>query len=258
MKLFACVLLADHFIRCWGGSAGSGSLGDGGNDPQPLPVLVNLPNVTGLALSATSYSACALTEDGSAWCWGSNYNGEVGAGTTGTIYAPVRVKGEAGGAANLVGVRSIAKGGRHTCALTTAGAVYCWGKGNSGQLGNGLDADQALPTQVKDPAGSGTLDGVTALALGDEHSCALLKSGTVACWGRGLSGELGSSGSTNHNLPVVIPLFDRATQISAGGNSTCVVKSDGSAWCWGDNSFAKLGSGTPQGGRTSTPVRFLP
>ena len=103
--------------------------------------------VSGLASGVSAIAAgeghtCALTTSGGLKCWGYNYNGQVGDGTTMQRITPVAVSGLASG------VSAIASGRFHTCALTTAGGLKCWGENNSGELGDGTVTNRATPVAV--------------------------------------------------------------------------------------------------------------
>jgi alpha-tubulin suppressor-like RCC1 family protein len=96
-------------------------------------------------------------------------------------------------------VTAIAAGGSHTCALTTAGAVQCWGSNASGQLGNNSTTNSQLPVAV-----TGLSSDVTAIAAGQSHTCALMTSGAVQCWGDNEDGQLGNNSTTNSSVPVTV------------------------------------------------------
>jgi len=144
----------------------------------------------------------------------------------------------------------VAAGHEHSCAVTRAGAAVCWGANGSGQLGNGSNADSAVPVPV-----SGLGAGVAAISAGADHTCALVAvdGGTsVQCWGRNDHGQLGDGTTTDRSVAVsIVGLPTGATVIAAGALHTCAV-AGGSAWCWGDGSDGQLGNGAAQD--ASTPV----
>ena len=126
-----CAVVAGR-VKCWGTNA-SGQLGDGTNFDRNTPVNISGPSGGVTAITAGSEHTCALTTDGAIWCWGANFSGQLGDGTNVNRNTPVNVSGLS------EGVAAIAAGAEHTCALTTGGAIWCWGANFSGQLGIGTN-----------------------------------------------------------------------------------------------------------------------
>ena len=139
----------------------------------------------------------------------------------------------------------LAVGKSHTCALTSAGTVSCWGSNANGQLGNGTLVDSSVPAQVLNAAGNAPLSGVIAIAAGQDHTCAVTSGGAALCWGDNSEGELGvASSSAKSSLPVAVPgLSNGVAGISAGAGFTCAVTSAGAAECWGEGGSGQLGNG---------------
>jgi alpha-tubulin suppressor-like RCC1 family protein len=232
---YACALLADSTVICWGQSD-FGQLGDGAptTSPPPGSSVTGLTGVT--AISAAFRHACALLSDGTVACWGIDDQGQLGDGAI-SMFAttPVPVAG-------LTGATAIAAGGNHTCALVSGGAVECWGDNSYGQLGNGTTTASPSPTPVTG------LTGATAITTGAFASCALLSSGAVECWGANGSGSLDTS-----TTPALVAKLASATAIAAGDSYTCALLSGGTVQCWGANSSGELGNGTTISSLT-TPV----
>jgi alpha-tubulin suppressor-like RCC1 family protein len=209
---------------------------------------------------ATIGARCALLPGGRAKCWGENQWGQLGLGDTEN-----RGDGadEVGAALPLVDlgpgeeVIALASGVFHTCALLSGGRVKCWGWNYSGQLGlgdtenRGDGADEmgaALPLVDLGPG-----ETATAIAAGYEHTCALLESGSVKCWGSNGNGQLGLGDIVNRGngpgqMGAKLPPIDlgpgkTATAIAAGGVHTCALLSGGSVKCWGWNLYGQLGLG---------------
>ncbi len=230
-----CAVTSKGGLFCWGFN-GDGRLGDGTLVDSSVPVAV--PGLaSGVAtVDVGNTHTCVLTTAGGVRCWGINDRGQLGDGTTTTRVAPVDVRGLA------TGVRAIAVGGGHTCALTAAGGVVCWGANYAGQLGNGATVDSSTQVNV-----SGLGSGVVAIAAGISHTCALTGSSGVMCWG-GLAASQGPEGGlyTVFALsPTLLPgLASGVVSIAAGGFQTCAVSHDGGAKCWGDNRHGQLGNGT--------------
>lgn len=147
----------------------------------------------------------------------------------------------------------LAAGNDHTCALTTVGAVQCWGDNADGQVGDGSDFPSRPPVDVV-----GLAANIIDIATGGNHSCALRNNGTMHCWGRNSQGQLGD-GTTNERLvPVaVVGLPAGATAITAGESHTCARFANGNLACWGRNDRGQLGNGTNTEQRTPTLVTDL-
>lgn len=181
------------------------------------------------AVTAGRWHTCALRPDGSARCWGSGLEGQLGDGASLSSPLPVDVLG-------AVGFSAIRGGAWHTCALTVDGAVWCWGDNDFGQLGDGTTTDRAVPTLV---------DGLQAvhLAAGGEHTCALADDASVWCWGRNEFGQLGNGTTTDTTTPVEVTGVAGAERIDCGRDHSCAVVS-GEVRCWGRNDAGQLGNAT--------------
>jgi alpha-tubulin suppressor-like RCC1 family protein len=242
---FTCARTTAGGVKCWGNNYYY-QLGDGSVvEWRPLPV-----DVAGLgsgvtAVSAGGFHACALTAGGGVKCWGNNFYGELGDGTYLDSATPVDVSGLAGG------VTAITAGSGHVCALTAGGGVKCWGDNYSGQLGDGTNTRRPVPVDVL-----GLESGAAAIAAGGSHTCALLNSGGIQCWGYNGEGQLGDGSTTDRNSPVdVIGLGAAAAAIVTGGTHTCALTAGGGVKCWGDNNLGALGDGSTS--RRPTPVDVL-
>ncbi len=137
-------------------------------------------------------------------------------------------------------ISQISGGSNHTCAVTESGGARCWGGNTGGQLGNGAYGRSSLtPTNVV-----GLTSGVSAIATGNGHSCALTVSGGVKCWGENVWGQLGNNSMVDSsNRPVdVLGLSSGVTKIAANDNFTCAVMNAGGIKCWGNNRSGQLGS----------------
>jgi alpha-tubulin suppressor-like RCC1 family protein len=134
----------------------------------------------------------------------------------------------------------------HTCALLNTGAVKCWGSNSDGQLGDGTTTNRLTPVTV-----SGLGSGVSAISVGASHSCAVLVTGAVKCWGNNQFGKLGDGTKTSSSTPVAVSgLSSGVSAIAAGANHTCALLRTGGVKCWGD--AGKTGDGSGQ--ERVTPV----
>ncbi len=187
-----------------------------------------------IAIATGATHTCAIVAGGAVRCWGSNGDGELGDGTNTGRLAPVAVSGLG------AGVTAIAAGDRFTCALTSGGAVTCWGANGFGQLGDGTTTASNVPVAV-----SGLSSGVTALsAVHGAHACAATASGVV-CWGRNDAGQLGDGTTVDRSVPVpAAGVAGGAIALAAGGRHTCVVSAGGGVSCWGSGEMGELGTGT--------------
>ena len=193
------------------------------------------PSVSGAAtaISAGYGHTCALTRAGGVKCWGDNGYGQLGDGATADHRSPVAVSGL------VSGVRAIAAGEALTCGITSAGGVKCWGDNGYGQLGDGSTADHRSPVAV-----SGLVS-VRAIAAGEALGCALTGAGGVKCWGYNRYGELGDGTTTDHHTPVAVSgLRSGVTAIAVGYLHACALMNTGGVKCWGYNRDGQLGDGT--------------
>jgi alpha-tubulin suppressor-like RCC1 family protein len=261
-----CALLTDATVRCWGRNS-RGGLGDGTtvDRSNPVEVLASgdtqgtnvLPGVA--QVSAGFLFTCAVLTNGTANCWGSNFGGALGDGTTTNRSNPVQVlaSGDTQGVNVLAGVKHVSAGGdSHVCALLTDDTVNCWGSNDSGQLGDGTTVDRSNPVEVLasgDTQGTNVLGGVAQVSAGEFHTCAVLTDGTARCWGANPNGQLGDGTAVDRSNPVQVlasgdtqgaNMLAGVAQIAASTSYTCALLTDGTANCWGFNRSGKLGDGT--------------
>jgi alpha-tubulin suppressor-like RCC1 family protein len=198
------------------------------------------------AIAAGYTHACAIS-GGKAYCWGDDTYGELGNNTTTTTPQTTPVAVYTGGALSGVTLTQITAGNDFTCALSSAGAVYCWGLGTSGQLGNNASSTSSVPVAVYT---GGALSGVTVtdIGAGNLHACALGSNGAAYCWGYNGFGELGNSSNSQSQVPVAVTTSGALSGVSlvgltgGGNNFMCAQSSTGQAYCWGYGSNGQLGN----------------
>jgi cysteine-rich repeat protein len=261
-----CALLETGTVRCWGygmfGQLGYGNMSNIGDNE--VPATAGDVDVGGVVvqLAAGGYHTCALLETGGVRCWGDGRNGRLGYGNTSWIgdnETPAMV-----GDVDVGGVVvQLAAGGAHTCVLLETGSVRCWGHGLYGQLGYGNNSSIGdAPGETPATAGDVDVGGVVVqLAAGGEHTCALLETGAVRCWGRGLYGRLGYGNEIwigNDETPATAGNVDvggGVVQLAAGWTHTCALLETGAVRCWGFGLLGRLGYGNEDNiGDDGTPA----
>ena len=184
-----CALRQTRTITCWGnnwfGQLGNGQSGDDAHSAVPVEV-TGITDAT--AITASGGHTCALRQTGTITCWGHNEHGQLGNGQSGdnadsTVAdstVPVAVL-------NITDATQITTGSNHSCALRQTGTITCWGSNGRGQLGNGQSGYiSTVPGAVL-----GITD-ATQITAGGDHTCALLQTGTITCWGENIYGQLGN------------------------------------------------------------------
>jgi alpha-tubulin suppressor-like RCC1 family protein len=227
-----CALTASGKVECWGAN-GRGQLGDGTLLDRGRAVAVRALPADSVRITAGESHTCALSAQGEVRCWGENASGQLGRRTlvARPYAAPVR---------RLQNAAEISAGGRHTCAVTTEGQVECWGANDWGQLGSGSQRARAEPARVTGLAGE-----AVDVTSGDNHACALMSTGEIACWGANDRGQLGIAARTASSKPARVPgLAGGAASVTSGDNHTCALMRTGRIRCWGANDSGQLGAGT--------------
>ena len=247
----ACRITPDEGVECWGNNSGGtlpnaeGQLGDGTNVDRPIPgPVLGLPEPV-RTLAAGEEHTCAITVSGAVYCWGDNSQGQLGDGTTTNRLVATQITAFAEPAATITG------GGYHTCAIVGASRqVWCWGRNDSGQIGEaGEPGSNALSPIVVASLGTN----VSSVEAGGYHSCALLPSGEVRCWGRNDHGQLGRLGADAENPTAVATLPATIESIALGDAHTCALDAVGGVRCWGLGSSGQLGDGLQT--QSTTPVQ---
>lgn len=207
-------------------------------EPRPqTPDEIARVSVT--AVSAGAQHSCAIA-DRSLYCWGTSTNGALGLGAVTSSLTPALVEGQ-------LRFATVATGSAHTCALADDYSVWCWGSNDAGQLGLG-ESPEVLPFVDRPNKVEGLPDQAVLLSTKYRHVCAVLRSGTLWCWGNNYEGQLGqgdaftaeSSGIRPSPAPRQVGTDSDWESVSTGDGHTCAMRSDGTLWCWGRNSNAQL------------------
>jgi alpha-tubulin suppressor-like RCC1 family protein len=271
-----CALFSGGTVKCWGDNS-EGQLGIGvscaGASAVPLPV-ANLCGVK--ALSAGELNTCALLENGTVKCWGTDTPGIADTTTPTTLDAaaavacPVlanvgteRMFGTTPGIVRcLKDVVAIAAGVGVDCAVIADGTVRCWGEVLGGGLGNGSGLSvlpDPTPNFVVTPVTVSNIHSATGIAVQGNTGCALLSDTTVECWGQNESGELGDGTTDPSAFPVHVRDLKGAAAVTASATISlafgysCARLADGTVGCWGEDQDDELGDGQTTLSATTAP-----
>jgi alpha-tubulin suppressor-like RCC1 family protein len=293
-KAHTCALDVRGAAHCWGDDS-AGQLGDGGRTDRDAAVTVTaLAGRNLVQITTGARHTCAVDDEGGAWCWGDSSHGQLGVPGLRGSAVPVRVSTRSGMRGPVV---DIAAGRDTTCAVTAAGAAYCWGSDVYEQLGTGghSDRDEPVAVATKGPMRGKirevTVGGTQACALGvegqaycwgsaprvkaepvalnlgaalsevsagGEHICALDRGGRGFCWGEGAGGRLGSGYSTARAAPVGVTAGIPLRDLDAGEEHSCAFDTRGYAYCWGAGADGQLGAGSTAASAVPVPVAGLP
>lgn len=286
-----CVVTATGTVDCWGANGAGQAGGDipSGNVVAPAAVCdfgqappCSPPNTLDnvVEVSAGGQFSCALlapVAGGNVACWGDQSEGQLGNGvSTGSTPTPHYVcttaPCDATPANRLSGVVGIATGIGHACALTSSGAVYCWGRNTDGQMGDGTIVPKDIATPVCQTgsgagcSGGAAFVGAVGIAAGNSHTCALMLNGEVQCWGQAASGQIGD-GTTGvsgrqENPQLVCASGSAGTcvalgsviSLALGGLHSCALLNDNTIKCWGSDAAQQLGEGPTSTADQLNPV----
>lgn len=199
--------------------------------PMSGQVTVTIEPGAKAEVSSGGRHTCEIRAEGTLWCWGANFYGQLGSGDTASGPTPRQV----GTADDWVDVSA---GGMHTCGVRETGSLWCWGLNYRGQLGTGTRKDQVQPRRVGDARDWETV------SAGWVHTCATSLDGTAWCWGDNDFGQLGRGDQTDSWDPVRVTRGLAWREVNAGGWHTCGITRGGEAHCWGRNIKGQIGDGT--------------
>jgi alpha-tubulin suppressor-like RCC1 family protein len=199
---------------------------------SPTPTMPAAQEAVPVLLAAGWNHTCAINGEGGVMCWGNNGEGQLGDGSRTNRTKPVSVN-------NLTErAVAVAAGWGHTCILTEAGGVKCWGRNKFGELGSGTAVRSTEPVDVPG------LTGIVAIAAGDYHTCAVTAQGGLKCWGYNNAGQLGDGTAEPRTGPVDVAGLGGVAAAAAGTAHTCIRSAGGDVKCWGNNEQGQLGDGS--------------
>ena len=241
-----CGLTSAGEAYCWGktyvGNNGGYVLA---TSPQPIS-----GGITFRSIVAGSDHDCGLSNAAPAvaYCWGANWDGRLGDGTTGNgsssanRSSPVPIVGG-------LTFASLFAGGSVTCGLTELGKAWCWGRNGYGQLGDGMTIDANRPVAAAPALTFATL----SVGFGD-HTCGVTTAGPTYCWGGNWYGQLGNATTTSSTVPVLVQGGLNFTRLASGDGHTCGLTAAGVTYCWGRNYEGQTGDGSYNSSNIPTKV----
>ena len=238
-RAHACAV-SGGVLRCWGdndgGKRGFGAASDG----FVADLTPNVVAGTYASVTAGFRHTCAIDPAGAIYCWGlvdliGNATVAGSSGNECAFWIPCVPTPTAMNTPERF--TAVSASVAHTCGVTVEKAVRCWGTAEDGRLGTGNSALDA-----RDPVAVSLPEAAAGISTGEAHTCALLVTGSVYCWGSNAEGQLGFVGASD-GLPTKVPGSLRFRSVSAGGRHTCGVTTDGEGYCWGLNDNGQLGSG---------------
>jgi alpha-tubulin suppressor-like RCC1 family protein len=236
-----CGVAMDFKAYCWGAN-NKGQIGDGTTATRLKPVAVAGGHLFRRVDSEFFHTCGVSYPDNRGYCWGYNFYGQLGDGTTTDRLMPAAIAG-------TLRFRQVTTGGVHTCGVTTDDRAFCWGSNQYGQIGdNSTVAKRLRPALV---VGGHPFMQVDA---GNYHTCAVTTGNVAFCWGNGRNGEVGNGKTYLSFSPKRVAgglSFDRVT---AGLSHSCGETTLNRAYCWGSNTFGQLGDGTNSQRLTPVPV----
>jgi alpha-tubulin suppressor-like RCC1 family protein len=231
-----CAILKDATVKCWGDNH-LGQLGLGDTAQRTTPTTVTALGTDVASIELGDRSTCAILKDATVKCWGNNQNGQLGLGDTTRRTTPTTVTA-LGTDVVSIHLGGAYEGRSHCCAILRDGTTKCWGNNNvynEGTLGLGDTTQRTTPTTVTE---LGT-DAVS-LALNWAHSCAVLRDGSVKCWGRGA--YIGQEDGLSRNIPTTVTaLGTDVASITVGVYGSCAILNNATVKCFGHTGAGELG-----------------
>ena len=203
--------------------------------PVPPPLL------SWKQISAGGDHVCGIASNDWAYCWGGNWAGQLGDGTSNDSSTPVAVS--QGVIPIGATIKQISAGAGHTCVIASNDLAYCWGNNGVGQLGDGTTNYSSTPVAVSQgiiPTGAT----IKQISASFDYTCAIAGDDWAYCWGSDVLGSVVVSAAPMAVGQGAIPNSIGIKSISTGGVHACIIASNDLAYCWGDNQSGQLGNNT--------------
>ena len=255
---FACAV-AETNVYCWGANE-YGQLGRGyASTAELIPALVTggLESQEVISIHASSFSACALTNEGRLYCWGNNGSGQLGTGNTISRLVPTQVTYANGFDPGTIEQVATKSNSPMVCAISSA-RLYCWGRNLGGSIGDGTTTNKSVPTRITGIMGNNPISHVDVGYSGSKgHSCAV-SLGRLYCWGGNGDGMLGDGTTTTRLQPVEVLTGEGLTpgtvsRVAVSDTSACALTNDDKLFCWGSNAYGQLGINSITPAYSTTP-----
>ena len=239
-----CAIVDNGSLYCWGDNSNAML------NENPLllprqftPRWIDLGGHTPSSISVGNMNVCTILNNGSLYCWGDDSYGQLARGsvTFSDSWDPLYVDFGTG-----VTVSEVDVGSQHLCAIVDNGSLYCWGRNDLGQLGNGSGGSSNPSTGTPSWVDLGTGRTAVSVSAGDAITCAIVDNGSLYCWGTNSYGEvgIGTTGGTPYTPQWVdLGVGRTAVAVSTGTTHTCATLDNGSISCWGSDYSGALGNG---------------
>jgi alpha-tubulin suppressor-like RCC1 family protein len=233
---YACGLTASGALYCWGTNTNKIISSEDATSMTFMAPTSVAPSNTWTQVAAGADHVCAIGSEEDLYCWGFNDGSdELASATTGTFGPDAMVPVTA-----ATGWTQVSIGLGYTCGVAS-GSAYCWGSGDNGETGGSTHAVHLVATNGP----------VAEVVGGETHTCAVMTSGSVSCWGKSSDDALGSAGSGESDSPVTVPGITNAAHVAVTDLATCATTMDHDLYCWGSKSGFAFGGDT---GTTMTPT----
>jgi len=231
-RLTTCAINTGNSLYCWGNNE-KGQVGDGTpENAHPTPSRVGAAGVWS-SVSVGSSHTCGITTAKNLYCWGANSYGQTGDGTTTDPRLTLNRVAAAGVWA------SVSAGGSHTCGITTAKNLYCWGRDDQGEIGDGMTVSPHLA--LFRVGGTGVWAKISA---GEVFTCGLTTAQNLYCWGDNGLGQMGNGSNSTPQLALTrVGAAGVWTRFSARASTVCGITKAKNLYCWGYNEFGQVGNG---------------